>query len=193
MQKQRLISHFIPLPLQLFYSLTAAWLIGLYWSRNQLVILLTNSTGTSSADLNKSFTEVLNQLTNNHLVSTLSVVMFWALAGLIVVAIIYESINILILAWNDYVITSTYTKAKEYKNSLIKSVVVKMLLAVMYLTFMILSMAVFKEFWHSLINQPASRILSGGGLLKECLGVVGLAANIYIAWMGSLAIMPRFF
>lgn len=154
--------------------------------------LLTSSTKTSSSDLHASFTQALNQATNNNVASFLSLAVFWAVVGLIVMAFMFESLSIFTEVRNDYIISTTYTNGEKFERGLIRVLIFKALLAVGCLIFLLVSWRLFGT-WRSLIVQPSQGFFSPSSIIKELLGFAGLVVNLYLGWMLSLFFAPRFF
>lgn len=186
------VKHFAPSRLQVAYCFVLAILISMYWLRERFVYLLTSSTQTTSSELHASFTQTLNQATNNSVASFMSLAVFWALVGLIVMAFMFESLSIFTEVRNDYIIATTYTGGEKFERGLIRVLAFKALLAIGCLIFLVVSWQLFGT-WHGLIVQPSHGFFSPQAMVKELFGLAGLVINLYLGWMLSLFFAPRFF
>ncbi|MGC1176795.1 MAG: hypothetical protein WA843_01885, partial [Candidatus Saccharimonadales bacterium] len=178
---------------QLAYCVLVACLVALYWCRDQLVQTLTSNTQTSAGDLTASFAQTLSAATDNKIGSTATLGLFWALVGLVVLAVLYESFNLIIAARNDYVIATTYTNATAYEHELGRAWLLKLLLGIGFVFVVIMSWAFTLGIWHGLISQPPHVFFQPKNILKEIIGLLGLTINIYLIWMWLLLLVPRLF
>jgi hypothetical protein len=188
-----LLKNFLPTPLQAFYSLVAALLVALYWCRSQLAEAIKQP---GSQESFENFQNIIKQsidnATNNEAMASLSVAFIWALVGLLILAIVYETVNIFILLRNDALMASQFTHAEENKKQLIHETVVRGVLTVGYVIFWILLIAVLLPLLSGLISQPAEVFFHFTSIVKETIGVIGLAATIALAWRWFIILLPKF-
>lgn len=190
--KKELLHYFTPSALQAFYSLIIALLISLYWSKEQLGDKLVSSGGKESVH---TFQELIRGFidywTNNDVIAFLSIALVWAMAGIFILAFVYETINIFIALRNDRLMTTQFTHAEENKKTLEYVFIFRVILAIGLLIFSAIVFAALVPLWHSLINQPTDHFFDLQNILKEAVGVIGLGATICIMWRWVLILFSK--
>jgi len=187
------LRHFIPTQPQILYCLIAAGLITLYWCRVQLEQFYLSHTGVSGVEVQQSLSQFLTSVSDNRLTGYLPLATFWVAAGLIAAAVIYESVNLLIAGWNDYLILSRYTNADRYRHYLIKRFVIGLVLFIAFILFVALTLGWLLGVWQGLIAQPADSFFALHNIWNELIGLAGLTINLYVCWMFTLYLVPQFF
>lgn len=189
---KELLKYFIPSGLQVFYSFVAALLIAFYWSKEQLGEKLTPPGSEESV---QTFQELIKRFvdywTNNDFIGFLSVALIWAVAGIFILAFVYETVNIFIELRNDRLITTRFTHAEENKKILLHTFVVRIILIAAFIVFLSVAVALLFPFWQDLINQPASQFFEAKSIFNEILGILGLGATICLIWRWVLILFSK--
>lgn len=188
-----LIKYFTPSSLQVLYSFVLAIFITLYWCRDQLNHALTPPGSKESID---TFHEILKQavdrFTNNEIVAFLSLALIWALVGIFILAVVYETVNIFITLRNNKLMTTQFTHAEENKKTLLQTTVTKLAIVAGFIVFLGLAIGVLFPFWHNLIDQPAGQFFEAKNVFKEIMGTIGLGATVCLLWRWILISLPKF-
>lgn len=187
------LKYFAPSSLQVFYAFVFALLIALYWCRSQLSHVLIPKGSDESID---TFQEIIKQsvdrLTNNEIVGFLSVAFVWALVGVLILAIMYETINMFILIRNDMIIASKFTHAQENKKQLRQVFLVRLALGLGLVVCLIVAVTLLFPLWHQLINQPVEGFFQAMSIVKIITGILGLTATLCLSWRWILILLPKF-
>lgn len=183
----------IPSALQAFYSLIIAITLALYWSKEQLAHFLFPAGSHESAyTFHQIIKEFVDKYTNNDIIGTLSIAFVWAVMGAIILAIVYETVNIFVTLRNDKLIATQFTHANENKKALLHTFLIRTGLFAGLVLFAIVSFVFLFPLWHDLIVQPTGEFFRMANILQEIIGVGGLAVNIGLLWRWIIIAIPKF-
>lgn len=185
--------YLAPSALQFFYCFIAACLIALSWTKEQLSqVLIPNGSEESITTLQELMKQFVDKYTNNEFIGMLSVAFIWAVFGIIVLAVVYETVNIFIALRNQKIIATTFTHTEENKKQFHEAAMGKALLVAGFAGFVIIVITILFPFFHNLISQPADDFFQLKNIMKELIGIIGLTFTLALVWRGCLAILPKF-
>ncbi len=190
-----LIGYFRPSLLQVVYSLVLSLLVALYWCRSQLTDILTPAGAPETiATFQGMLKQTVDHFTKNDAIAFLSVACIWALVGVLLLAILYETINIFITIRNDIVISSKFTHAEENKKHILQEIALRVSLAIGFMVCLVTAIVFLFPLWEQYITSFASAGFWGNYTVisKGAIGIIGLWLTICLLWRWLLLSLPKF-
>jgi len=185
--------YLTPSALQFFYCFVVACLIALSWTKEQLSqVLIPAGSEESITTFQELIKQFVDKYTNNEFVGSLSVAFIWAVLGIVVLAIVYETVNIFIALRNQKTIATTFTHAEENKKQFHEVAIGKGLLIAGFVGFVVVAVVVLFPFFRTLIVQPADEFFQMKNVAQELIGIVGLTTTLALLWRGFLILLPKF-